>query len=74
MQIWGFSSFQLTPPNTGCSKCLRANEISYDGKYYKTGTSNTTKKPTVATTKKPTVTTTKKPTVTTDDLEGDYYE
>jgi len=59
---------------TGCSKCLRANEISYDGKYYKTGTSATTKKPTVATTKKPTVTTTKKPTVTTEDLGGDYYD
>jgi hypothetical protein len=59
---------------TGCSKCLRANEISYDGKYYKTGTSATTKKPTVATTKKPTVTTTKKTTVTTDDLGEDYYE
>jgi len=59
---------------TGCSKCLRANEISYDGKYYKTGTSATTKKPTVATTKKPTVTTTKKPTVTTEDLGSDYYD
>ena len=58
----------MTPTNTGCSKCLRKNEISYDGNYYKTGTSATTKKPTVATTKKPTVTT------TTDDLGQDYYE
>jgi len=52
---------------TGCSKCLRANEISYNGKYYNKGTSATTKKPTVATTKKPTVTTENNPTVTTDD-------
>ena len=56
----------MTPTNTGCSKCLRANEISYDGKYYnKSGTSNTTKKPSVTTTKKTTVTT---------EGEGDYDE
>ena len=64
----------MTPTNTGCSKCLRKNEISYDGKYYKTGISATTKKPTVTTTKKTTTTTTKKTTTTTDDMGEDYDE